>query len=351
MNKTVLLVMLGLVACKKEEASVQSKPAAVVASLEANDQVWAASAHLRMVDAKSGAVKGIDLQKAIRNVVFTRDGSRAFLAASDGVREVDATKGELTAQLTQNPARHVELSEDGQSLFVLEHQLIVHPDQTREILPFHLVTIELATRKVVADEEIGQRVLYAHPSTKERWGLVVFEKGDLVKIAPGQKLSSEGVAIDPFFGQPSKYGARPREGAAVHGGKIYLPMEAEIARVIEVDLTSGEASPILLGRPYSLRGVAFGADRMFVNAGIALLGVDLKTRAVASTLELGAPHTGIAISSDARFAYLAQTVDGTGGAVTVVSLADVKAAPKKIHIDDISPWALAVRPRPELATR
>ena len=355
MKKAAWLVCLALAACKSKQeeapAPVEAKKAALVA--EPADVIYAASAHLRIVDAKAGrVVKGIDLQKAVRAVTFTRDGTRAFVAASDGVREIDTEKQEVTAKLTDHPARHVELSEDGRRLYVLEHEVIVHPDQTREIKPYRLLTFDVAKREMIANEEIGQRVLYAHPPEKDRFGVVVFESGEIRKIAPGRKLGSEGETIDPFFGQPSKYRARVREGSLVHAGRAYLPIEAQPSRVLEIDLAKGEASAILLDRPYSLRGLAFPSDdRMLLNAGLFLLSIDMETRALSAGVELGAAHTGLSVSSDGRFAYLAQTIDGTGGAVAIVSLDPAMEVAKKIHLDDISPWALAVRPRPALATR
>jgi len=225
--------------------------------------------------------------------------------------------------------------------------VIVNADETREILPFRLLTIDPAKRSVIANEEIGQRVLWAHPPTKDRYGVVAFENGEIKRVAPGAKLSSEGQPIDPFFGQPSKFRARVREGSIVVGAKAYLPIETEIARVVEIDLTKGEASPIMLDRPYSLRGLAMNADgsKLLVNAGIAVLAVDMKTRSIERSLELGAAHVGLSVSSDGRFAYLAQTVDGTGGSISVVALEPFSIA-KRIHLTDISPWALAVQPRP-----
>ena len=355
MNRAILLLGLGLLACKSKEeaAAVESSPKAVTAAVEPNDVVYAASAHVRVVDARSGAVvKKIDLQKAVRAVAFTRDGARSFVAASDGVREIDTRKQEVVAKLTEHPARNIELSEDGRRLYVLEHSVIVHENETIEILPFRLVTIDLEKRAVLANEEIGQRILYAHPPAKDRYGVVVFERGDIRRIAPGGKLSDEGEPIDPFFGQASQYGARVREGSLVNGSKAYLPIEAELARILEIDLTNGEVSAFMLDRPYSLRGLAFSPDgaNLFVNAGVAMLQIDTKTRGVVGAIELGAAHAGLSISSDGRFAYLAQTVDGTGGAVAVVGLNPLMKS-KKIHIDDISPWALAVQPRLELAVR
>jgi hypothetical protein len=346
-RRAALLLGLALVACKKEEvAPVESKTQAVTAANEPADVVYAASAHVRVVDARSGrVVKNIDLQKAVRAVVFSRDGSRAYVAASDGVREIDTRTQEIAAKLTEHPARHVALSEEGQ-LYVLEHQVIVQPDETREILPFRLLTIDTAERTVISDEEIGQRVLWAHPPSKDRFGVVAFESGEIRKIAPGAKLDAEGTAIDPFFGQPSKFRARVREGSIVFGGKAYIPVEAEVARVVEIDLAKGEASAIMLDRPFSLRGLAMTKDgaTLLVNAGIGLLAVDMKTRAVANAMELGSAHAGLSLSSDGRFAYLAQTVDGTGGSISAVAL-DSLAVSKRIHLDDISPWALGVQPR------
>jgi hypothetical protein len=276
---------------------------------------------------------------------------RAYVAASDGVREIDTGRQEIVAKLTEHPARNVELSEDGKKLYVLEHEVIVHPDETREILPFRLLTFDVATRERLSREVIGQRVLYAHPPAKDRFGVVVFERGEIRKIAPNAKLDSEGEVVDPFLGEPSRYRARVREGSCVHAGKAYLPIEAEPSRVLEIDLVNGAVSAILLDRPYSLRGLAFAPeDRMILDAGLFLLEVDMKTRAVSGGIELNEAHTGVSISSDGRFAYLAQTIDGMGGAVAIVSLDPLQVV-KKIHLDDISPWALAVQPRPEIATR
>jgi hypothetical protein len=336
MKKAAWLVPFLIVACKSKEAP-QAEQTSAPLTAEASDTIWAASAHLRIVDSKAGrVVKGIDLQKAVRNLVFSPDGARAWVAASDGVREVDADKQEIVAKLTELPARNVELSEDGRFLFVLQHQVIVHEDQTREILPFRLVTIDVATRAVVSDEEIGQRVLYAHPATKDRWGVVAFEDARVRRIAPGAKLSAEGDAVE--------HGGRVREGGMVHGGVVYLPIEAkDHSRVLAIDLTKGEPSMLELDRPYTLRGIAFAGDRLWVDAGVVLVAVDLKTRAMVKTIDLPAAHTGISISSNGKLAYLAQTVDGSGGAVTAIALSDGEA--KKIHLEDISPWALAVRPQ------
>jgi hypothetical protein len=348
MKKAAWLLGLALVACKSKEEAVEARaePEALASEkMDPADLVYAASAHVRVIDAKSGRVaKNIDLQKAVRAVAFTRDGARAFVAASDGVREIDTKTQEIAAKLTEHPSRNIELSEDGARLYVLEHEVIVHADETREILPFRLLTIDLAKRAVISNEEIGQRVLYAHPPAKDRFGVVAFENGEIRRLRPGAKLSSEGEVIDPFFGAPSKFRGRVREGSIVWGGKAYLPVEAELARVVEIDLRAGEASSIVLDRPYSLRGLAMADGKLLVNAGLFLLAIDLKTRTVSGGLELGAAHTGISISSDARFAYLAQTVDGTGGSVSAVALDSLTLA-KRIHLDDISPWALAVQPR------
>jgi hypothetical protein len=212
----------------------------------------------------------------------------------------------------------------------------VHPDETREILPFHLLTIDLEKRSVIADEEIGQRVLYAHPATKDRFGVVAFENGQVRRIAPGAALSSEG--------SPIEHGGRVREGSLVHAGKVYVPIEAaEASRVLAIDLVKGEHALLRLDRPYSLRGIAIRGEQLWVNAGVALLAIDLKTQAIVKAMELPAAHVGISIASDGRYAYLAQTVDGTGGAVSAIDLDGLLPA-KKVHLSDISPWALAVRP-------
>jgi hypothetical protein len=86
-----------------------------------------------------------------------------------------------------------------------------------------------------------------------------------------------------------------------------------------------------------------------VNAINELLVVDLEKRVIRAAIELPGAHVGLAVSDNGRWAFLAQTVDGTGGAVTIVRL-DPLSVYAKIHLDDISPWAVAVKPHAGLAT-
>lgn len=344
-------LLLGISACKskQEDAPNAGTVASALAEKAAlpKDVVYAASAHVRVVDPSSDrVVKKIDLQRAVRMIVFSPDGRRAYVAASDGVREVDAVTHEVAAKLTEHPARNLALVEDGRTLFVLEHQVNRQEDGTSEIMPFRLLTIDTEKRRVMKREEIGQRILFARPPADGRSGLVVTEAGEVRLVAPGQPLSA-GEAIDPTGGLPSRKNAlRPRQFTVIAGGTAYVPVEGLPSRILEIDLATGAVAALDLERNISLRGLAVTADRkqLLVDGGLQLLVVDLKTRSVTGSLALPGGHIGAALADGGQHLYLAQTIQGTGGAVTVVSLDPLRVA-GQIHLDDISPWAIAVRPR------
>jgi hypothetical protein len=304
--------------------------------------VYAGSAHLRVVDAEAGAVaKKLDLGKAINAIRFAPDGSAAYVAASDGVRELDG-KHAVAAKLTSHPARNIEV--DGDRVYVLEHEVIVNRDETREILPFRMVTVDRKTRAIVSTEEIGQRILYARPPLRDASGLVITESGDIRLVRPGQRLT-EGEAIDASGGLSKEKGLRVRQFAAAIDGKVYVPVEGIPSRILEIDLASAKVRTFDLGGYVAIRGIGRSGDSLLVNASDELIVVALGDRGIVARVDLSPGHTGLAQSSDGRFAFLAQTIDGTGGAVTVVSIPDRRVA-GKIHLDDLSPWVIAVRPAP-----
>lgn len=346
------LTALVIGGCKKEaepaaagEATQALAPRA--AEARASDLVYAASSHLRFVDVDAGrVVGGIELQKAVRVIRFSHDGRFAFVAASDGVRRVDVVRGQVAAKLTERPARHLELDDTGRRLFVLEHDVVVKPDGSREPLPYELVTFDAQTGEELAREEVGQRVLYAHPAGSGTRPVVVTEAGELKIGEVGGKLAA-AAEVPVFEDGPPERGYRLQVGAFAAGGKVFLPVESDPSRVLAIDLASGQRATLDLGRMTTLRGIALTPDgrRLVVNTGKEVLLYDLEARRVAGALEIEGGHAQVAVSSDGRFAHLARTVDGTGGAVTVIGL-DPLAVTGKIHLEDISPWALAVRPQP-----
>jgi DNA-binding beta-propeller fold protein YncE len=113
---------------------------------------------------------------------------------------------------------------------------------------------------------------------------------------------------------------------------------------------SGTSPP--LGDNVILRGLAPSADnkKLFVNASRELLVIDLESGKVGERLAFDAPQTGVVLAPDGRRAYLAQTVHEGGGAITVVGLAPLRLQ-GKIHLTDISPWTIALHPRPAVAAR
>ena len=80
-----------------------------------------------------------------------------------------------------------------------------------------------------------------------------------------------------------------------------------------------------------------------MNTGGSVLAIDRASGRVSSRLEIEGGHVGAELGRDDRWLYLAKTIDGTGGAITVVALEPMRVH-GSIHLDDISPWAIAVRP-------
>ncbi|MBI4815440.1 MAG: hypothetical protein HY791_04250 [Deltaproteobacteria bacterium] len=317
------------------------------------DLVYAASSHLRVVDAALGqVVAGIDLNKAIKWIEFDRDGKRAYLAASDGVREVDVEKTEVIARLTEHPARHVIVSPDGKKLFVLENTIKVSDDQkTRVPEPFHLLTIDLATRKLEKDELIGDRIFRAIPATAPgRHHLAITESGRL-RLGRSPEPFGSGVDLDPLSGLGGDGGVRHFVALDSNLTKVYVPIEGTPSRIFEVDLETGRSRVLSLERSLHLRGLALGpGQQLVVDCTAELLLVDIPSGKVTGSVAIEGTHNGLAVAPDGKRAYLARTIDGDGGGVTVVAL-DPLRVQGKIHLDDISPWAIAVRPRAAFAWR
>lgn len=345
MNNTFKIVALALlVGCKSKEEPVATTARAVTATPA--DTVFAASSQVRVVDVAQNRVAAqINFSKAVRAIVFTPDARLALVGASDGVRAIDTSKNEVLAKLSNSPVRQLELDAAGQRLFVLEHDVTVHPDGRREPQPFRLTTIDLTTFSEVSREEIGQRILYARAPTADRHGVVLTEIGQVRIIAPGQKLS-EGTDTDIVASLPSSAGVRGQINVAASADHVYLPFEGGPSRIVDVDLATGQISSISLDRTLPLRGAAVSPDgrSLFVSSGDHLYAIDLATRSVRGALELGAAHASLALSSDGRFAYLPQTIDGDGGAVRAVDLTSFTLGPK-VHLDDITPYTLGVMPK------
>jgi hypothetical protein len=345
-----LLLAAASFACKKE-APVAPKIEEKKPAEAPQEIVYAASSALRVIDARQGKViASIPIQHTIYSIQFSLDGSAAYLATGAGVFEVDANAHRLRGQLTDRPASWAAVDASGSKLEVLEHEVIVHKDGTRDIEPFHWVALDLtAGAKPIADEEIGQRVMFVVPPREDRHHLVVTADGEVRLGKPKTRLA-DGAAV-ALKGTAKDEKARVRHMVATRGNSAFVPVEGATSEVVEIDLVSGDSRAMSLERSVRIRGMAATPDgkSLLVNAVGELIVVDLETRAVRSALELPGAHVGLAISDDGKWAFLAQTVDGTGGAVTIVRL-DPLAVHAKVHLDDISPWTVAVRPRAGMAS-
>lgn len=348
------LLALGCTEKKADSPAAATTTAAAKAAptdtARAGHRVFAASAHLRVVDAADQKVVGkVQLQKAVRRIVFSQDGLTAYVAASDGVRAVDTTTFEVIAKLTDRPARYVELDSTGHMLHVLEHWVHIAPNGARTPQPFSLVTIDTRTGAPASKVEVGERVLYARAAEGEggHW-IRVTELGE-VSIGTAETPWGEGTKLDPTDGAPdAPY--RVRKTIGHHGAHVYLPIESDPARVLDIDTKTGRTRMYSLGEKAAIRGVGVTPDgaTLIANTGKTLKFVDLSSGDVTHTLALPDTHVGCTITDDGRTAYLARVVDGKGGAVTAIDLT-AKTVGDKVHLDDITPWAIAVQPRARLA--
>ncbi|MBI2378737.1 MAG: hypothetical protein HYV07_32380 [Deltaproteobacteria bacterium] len=360
-RRLIALALLALSACKSKEAPKAAEPAKSAAALAPKtdvldvprDLVYAASSHVRVVDVGLGqVVAGIDLSRAVKWIEFDKNGQRAFVAASDGVHEIDVEKSALIARLTENPARHVLLSPDGKKLFVLENSIKISDDQkTRNAEPFHLLTIDLDSKKIEKNELVGERIFRAIPaSAPGRYHLAVTESGR-VRMGRDPEPFGSGVDLDASGGLPGALGVRHFVVTSEDLTKAYVPIEGEPSQILEVELVGGQSRFMSLGAAIRLRGMALApGGRLVIEGSTELIVLELATGHVASSVALEGNHTGIAIAPDGKRAYLARTIDGTGGAITIVAL-DPMRVQGKIHLEDITPWAIAVRPRASLASR
>lgn len=338
---------------KQEEAGPETARRAEALLDVPTDVVYAASAHIRVVDVAVGqTISGLQLQRAITSIAFTPDGAVGYVGASDGLHEVDAEQHRFTRHVSTAPVRQVLLSPDGRQVHFLEHDVVVREGGSREPSAFRLARYDRETGTLESAEVVGERVLQVLPSFEGRHGLVLFESGVLSLLRAGDAWSEArplelrvGASADPGISIP-----RPHLALSPDARRAYLPIEGEVSRVLEVELASGATRTFSLGGASLLRGLAVSPDgaRLVVNGSDRLFLLDLARGEPLGELKLEQAHTGAAMSSDGRRVYLAQTVDGTGGAVTVVRLDPLKVQ-GKIHLSDISPWVLAVRPRPQLA--
>lgn len=353
------------VGCKsKEEPAKRAEPVPAAATEKKAlepldvplDRVFAASNALRIVDVAAGqVVAGVDFKRAVTSIEFSGDGRRAFLGCSDGVREVDSSASKdapakVLGMLSSFPVRQLLRSPDGQHLVVLEHEVKTGEGGPMPG-PFRARIIELSTGKTLRVDEIGERILAVIPSFAPNRHHLVVEESGLVRLGrPGTPLSS-GEKLDLVAGIPSK-GLMVRPYVALsHDGRLaYVPVEGKPSRVLELDLERGTHRALNLGAQVLLRGLAATSDgtKLVVDASNMVFVVDLQT-GDHTRLDLGDAHTGASISPDGRRVYLAQTVHETGGAITIVQL-DPLRVQGKIHLDDISPWAIAVQPRPAMAS-
>lgn len=349
------LAALPLVGCKSksEQPEVKQTAKAVKAAKKAEPKldlglVYAASAHVRAVDlGQKQVVARMDLQRAVRTLVFSPDGNYCFVAASDGVRQFDARKHQLKTKLTNFPARNLEISPDGKVLWVLEHEVRQEEGKKPVPLPYRLLSFEIATGQKLSEQVVGDRILYAHHAQGEQAHHVVVTEAGEVMLAAAARPLAEAVGIDPSAGRGLDQPFRVRKEVVVQDDKAFLQVESKPSWILEVDLKTGQTRAMPLGRMVRLRGLARqpGSEKLYVNTSQEVFELDLVSGRVMGEHPLPEPHLGISFDESGKVAYLAQTLDGKGGAVSVFEVEGFKRV-AKVHLPDVTPHAIAVRPAP-----
>lgn len=356
-----LAASVAVTGCKSKEQTVApaTSTKAVVAEAPGLPQhtVFAASNQVRVVDTRAGKVVGqVDLRKAVREIRFSADGATAYVAASDGVRAIDGRSYEVVGKLSDNPTRYIELSPDGTKLYALEHFVLTKPDGSPDPQPFSLLTIDTQNGRVLSKEVIGERIIYARPApSKDGRSVYIEESGKIVLGTQGGPWG-QGTEVDLRAGMPDDKPFRVRKTIAHFGQHVFVPVEGEMARVLDIDTASGQTRLLSLGAAAAIRGLGITPDgrQLLVNTGVSLTTLDVASgQVVGEPLELPSGQMGCAVSDDGRFAYLAQMRDSAGGPGGAVVAVDLKAQSitHTVHLDNISPWAIAVAPTTKLAAR
>jgi hypothetical protein len=292
----------------------------------APDLVWAASSNLRVL--RGGRVLArIDLGRTVFD--FAQDDG-AVLAATSGGLYAYSADGRDGRRLTGSPARQVEAL--GGRIWVLEHDVAPGPDRVPVPSAYRLREIDRQTSSTLRSVEVGDRVLAFAPPFAGR-ALLVHESGAVRAMA-----WPEGT-FEPI--EPPG-GGRFRQFVALspQGERAYMAVEGSASAVVEWDVATMRARTIPLGRATPIRGLALGADAIWVDALRAVARVPLPAGSP-TWADLDAPHQGAAISRDGRRLWLARPVDGDGGSVTCLDARTLRTI-ERMALTDVGPWIVGV---------
>lgn len=319
----------------------------VLAALPAGaDVLYVASNRVEVFDSDSGKrLAVIPLEHFVFDIVFNADGSRAYLAIDDGVLEVDARKHTVLGRLLDGPSFGLDLSADGTSLYVLGNEVRRHADGQQEALPSHITIVDLATRKVAARYDVGERAeelglaggraAVTRPEERELM-LVSLEDGATTARTAFTEKKADEEAPGTIYGLAT----------SPDGKRVYLGQFGAESRIHVLDAATGALSELPFKHEGFITGLKLSADgsALYVATRNHLAALDAATGAERAFIPLGAAHMRMAVSPGGQRSYhTLPAADEQGGAVTVVSLAEAKVE-RTFSTPGISPFTIAVRP-------
>lgn len=343
MSRKLAGLLILAAACQREgpaAAPVEVAPPLPPVSPPA-EAVFAAAHDLGVVDPASGrVVRTIPLGRRIDAVVVAPGGDQAFLATTGGLFVGRASTSSASA-ISNVPALAVSIDPTGTRLSILQHEARPTPSGVIDIAPEHLVVRALPEFGVLSDEEVGRDVIFAARPGGALAAIAVADTGEVRLVAAGAPLrSAPAVPLGRLTAPAGRMRVRP-EVLAV-GDRVFVPYEGEPSTILEVDLARRAVRPLELGRRLALRGMALSPDghMLRVSAADRLVSIRLADASVVEVMPLPVVTAGLALSRDGRWAYLAETADGLGGAIVVVRL-ETGTVHRKVHLDGMSPWLVA----------
>jgi DNA-binding beta-propeller fold protein YncE len=318
---------------------------AAIALPAAAEVLYVASNRIEVFDSESGKrLAEIPLGHFVFDIVFSNDGSRAYLAVDDGVIEVDAAKHSVIGRLLDGPSFHLELSADGKLLHVLGNDVRRLADGQQEALPSKITTFDLAQRAVLSRHEVGELA--------EDMGLFL---GQAAVTRPRERELALVSLTDGTTASRTAFTDRTKDeevpgflnGMAVSsGGRIYLGQFGDQSAIQVVDAATGARSALPFKHEGFITGVELSTDgrTLYVTTRNHLAIMDAATGAERAFVPLGGAHMKMELSRDGRHSYhTLPTADDQGGAVSVVDLQAGKVE-RTIPTPGISAVTLGVRP-------
>ncbi len=303
-------------------------------------RVYVTSNQVKIIDDVAGDVVGtIDLGKSyVRDMVFSADGSTAYVAHTRGVAVVDVATSAVTANWSDWTVSDLALDDAGGTLSTLEH---------KAGSGYRVVTYDVSTGDTVRSYAVDNKALdltappaggrvfttNLHRGVVTSYDRLTGEAGSTLDVAPSATPDELGTYIIKSLISPD-------------GGTIYVVLNGERAGITTISATTGETTgQILLGHPAYVRDAVLSPDgtRMYISALDHLSVVDLGTGTELAWVDLEVTHQGIAVSPDGSRVYLVNPVYDTSGSLAVVDARTFELV-KRISVPDISPYRVAIVP-------